>query len=150
MAERDARVIRIQAGSLQVQLLGSACSGCQGGCAGRCSVFAAGQDGTLELPLPPGSTLVAGQPLRLRLDDVALRRAAWRGYGRAWLGLLLGAGAGHLLGLLWGQNGNVLVMLGLLAGTFLAVGLSKRPVPEPEILAACIDSPLHPPSSETS
>jgi hypothetical protein len=51
--------------------------------------------------------------------------------------------------MVWGQHGNVLVMLGLIVGTFLAVGLSKRPVPEPEILVSRVDSP-HPPSSETS
>jgi positive regulator of sigma E activity len=149
MAEREARVIRLAAGSVQLQLLGSACSGCQGGCAGRCSVFATSQDGQLELPVPSGMLLEKGQSLTLRLDDLALRRAAWRGYGIAWLGLLLGAGAGQVLGMVWGQHGNVLVMLGLIVGTFLAVGLSKRPVPEPEILVSRVDSP-HPPSSETS
>jgi hypothetical protein len=144
MAERDARVIAVEGRTLALELLGSACSGCQGGCAGRCSVFATGREGALNLTLPAGPVPRIGQHLRLRLDDAALRRAAFRGYGLAWLGLLLGAGAGHLLARLWGQHDNLLVMLGLVSGTFLAIGLSKRAVPEPDTLLVPDASPHFP------
>ena len=144
MAERLARVVAIEGRTIQLVLLGSACSGCQGGCAGRCSLFAAGSEGTLSVPLPAGALPPVGGQVRLRLDDAALRRAAFRGYGLAWLGLLLGAAAGHLLARLLGDYENLLVMLGLVSGTFLAMALSKRPVPEPDLLPAP-ETPPHSP-----
>lgn len=133
MAERDVEVCGREAGQLRLRLLGSACDGCAGGCAGRCSLFATNDAGEFALPAPAHLALVDGQRLRLCLDDASLRRAAWRGYGVAWLGLMLGAGLGFGLGQLWGRHADALTLLGLLAGTFAAVLSSKRHLPEPQL-----------------
>ena len=122
-----------EAGQLRLRLLGSACEGCAGGCAGRCNLFATNVAGEFALPAPAGLPVVVGQRLRLCLDDASLRRAAWRGYGLAWLGLVAGAGLGFGLGQLWGRHADVLTLLGLLAGTFAAVLSSKRHLPEPHL-----------------
>lgn len=135
MAERDAEVIGVQGRRLSLRLLGSACDGCAGGCGGRCSLFAgAGRDG-FELDVDDSAAFEPGRRLRLRLDDQALRQAAWRGYGRVLLGLLAGAVLGQLLGLAWGRHADVLTLLGLLSGTLLAARFSKPRLPEPEILS---------------
>ncbi len=135
-------------GQLRLRLLGSACSGCSGGCAGRCSLFAANHAGEFILPAPPHLPVTVGQTLRLTLDDASLRRAAWRGYGLAWLGLLLGAGLGYGLGLLWGRHGDALTLLGLACGTFAAVRSSKRHLPEPQLRPAGPSSPPVPSTSD--
>lgn len=146
VAERDVEVCGIDAGQVRLRLLGSACEGCAGGCAGRCNLFATNDAGEFALPAPAGLRVQAGQHLRLCLDDASLRRAAWRGYGLAWLGLVLGSGVGFGLGQLWGRHADVLTLLGLLAGTFSAVQASKRHLPEP--LLRRPDSPIPPlPSS---
>ncbi len=146
MAEREVLVCAVHDGRVQLRLLGSACDGCQGGCAGRCSLFATAEDGQLWLPLPAGDSAAPGQRLRLQLDDQQLRRAAWRGYGWALLGLLLGAGLGSAAGLLLDRYANVLTLAGLLAGTFFAVQFSKRHLPEPRLLAAREPAPPSPTS----
>ena len=133
MAERDVEVCGHEAGQLKLRLLGSACEGCSGGCAGRCNLFATNDAGEFALPAPAGLSVRDGQHLRLCLDDASLRRAAWRGYGVAWLGLVLGAGLGFGLGQLWGRHGDLLTLLGLVAGTFAAVLSSKRHLPEPRL-----------------
>jgi hypothetical protein len=134
MAEREVEVQACGPDGLRLRLLGSACEGCAGGCGGRCSVFAADAQGELAMPSPPGLSVQPGERLRLSLDDTVLRRAAWRGYGLAWLGLVLGAGLGHAIGLAWGRHGDVLTLCGVVAGTFLAVSSSKRHLPEPRLL----------------
>ncbi|MBP6626173.1 MAG: SoxR reducing system RseC family protein [Arenimonas sp.] len=147
MAEREVQVCAIQDGRVQLRLMGSACDGCQGGCAGRCSLFATNQDGLLWLPLAAGAAAAPGQRLRLHLDDRQLRRAAWRGYGWAWLGLLAGAGLGSAAGWLLEGYANVFTLAGLLAGTFAAVRFSKRHLPEPRLLS--VQAPDFPsPSSD--
>ena len=133
MAERDVEVCGSEAGQLRLRLLGSACDGCAGGCAGRCSLFAGNDAGEIAMAAPAGLAWVPGQRLRLCLDDASLRRAAWRGYGMAWLGLLAGAAVGYGLGQLWGRHGDALTLLGLVAGTFAAVLSSKRHLPEPQL-----------------
>jgi hypothetical protein len=133
MAERDVEVCGHEAGQLKLRLLGSACEGCAGGCAGRCNLFATNDAGEFALPAPAGLAVRDGQRLRLCLDDASLRRAAWRGYGVAWLGLMFGAGLGFGLGQLWGRHGDLLTLLGLVAGTFAAVLSSKRHLPEPRL-----------------
>lgn len=133
MAERDVEVCGHEAGQLTLRLLGSACEGCAGGCAGRCNLFATNDAGEFALPAPTGLAVRDGQRLRLCLDDASLRRAAWRGYGVAWLGLMFGAGLGFGLGQLWGRHGDLLTLLGLVAGTFFAVLSSKRHLPEPRL-----------------
>lgn len=136
MAERDAEVIAAQGRRLSLRLLGSACDGCAGGCGGRCSLFAGAARDAFEIEVDDGAAFPPGQRLRLRLDDQALRQAAWRGYGRVLLGLLAGAVLGQLLGLAWGRHADVLTLAGLLSGTLLAARFSKPRLPEPEILRA--------------
>jgi hypothetical protein len=136
MAEREARVLALSAGRLRLELLGSACDGCAGGCGGRCSVFAGDAPAVFEMDVPQSGRFVAGQPVRLRLDDAALRRAAWRGYGWVLLGLMAGAAAGQLVGRAFELAPDLLTLFGLLLGTFLAAAISKPRLPQPELLPA--------------
>lgn len=142
MAERDAEVLAVQGRRLSLRLLGSACDGCAGGCGGRCSLFVSAAGDGFELEVRDASSFPPGQRLRLRLDDAALRQAAWRGYGRALLGLLAGTVLGHFVGLALGHYGNVLTLAGLLSGTLLAVRFSKPRLPEPEIIPAGTHAPF--------
>lgn len=133
MAEREAEIVSVAGDRLRLRLVGSACSGC-GGCGGRCNLFAADAAGELDMPAPPGPSARAGDRVRLAIDDVALRRLAWRGYGGALAGLLLGALAGQAVALAWGRHGDLLTGAGLVVGTLLAVRLTKRASPEPRLL----------------
>lgn len=148
MAEREVEVCGSQGGQLRLRLLGSACDGCAGGCAGRCNLFATNESGEFILPAPAGTRVDVGQRLRLCLDDASLRRAAWRGYGLAWLGLLVGAGMGFGLGQLWGRQIDLLTLLGLVAGTFTAVRASRRRLPEPQLQRPDPTIPLVPTTSD--
>ena len=128
MAEREVEVVPCEdAGQLRLRLLGSACDGCAGGCAGRCNVFATDAAGEFAMSRPPGQAAVVGERLRLCLDDASLRRAAWRGSGLAWLGLRLGAGLGVALGRWWGH---------------------KRHLPEPQLRPSGPLLPLDPHTSD--
>ena len=135
MAERDAEVLGCADGRVSLRLLGSACEGCVGGCGGRCNLFAGDGQGIVELDIP-GAHHPVGERVRLALDDAALRRAAWRGYGRALLGLLAGAALGHALGRWLGGPADLLALAGLVLGTFLAARLSKPRLPEPRLRPA--------------
>ena len=134
MAERDVEVCAVSPGELRLRLLGSACEGCLGGCGGRCNVFAPDAQGEVRVPAPPGRAPDLGQRLRLQLDDASLRRLAWRGYGLAWLGLVIGAGAGRALSVFWPTQADLSTLAGLLLGTFLAVRFSKRPIPDTRLV----------------
>ncbi len=147
MAERRARVLAVADRELRLQLLDSACEGCVGGCGGRCNLFAGDADRVFHLTTSAARDYCEGQHLRLQLDDTGLRRAAWRGYGLAWLGLLAGAGAGAAIGAAWGRHADLLTLCGLLLGTFAAVHLSKRHLPEPRLAA---EAPEPSPLSNTS
>ena len=147
MAERRVEVVAVDAGELRLRLLGSACDGCAGGCAGRCNLFATDADGEFRMPTSGTGRFTVGQHACLHLDDSGLRRAAWRGYGLAWLGLMLGAGLGAAAGAVLGQHADLLTLAGLLAGTFAAVRFSKRHLPEPRLDAA---APYGFPPSSTS
>ncbi|ODS64850.1 MAG: hypothetical protein ABS41_00090 [Arenimonas sp. SCN 70-307] len=138
MAERDAEVLQCTDGRLSLRLLGSACEGCVGGCGGRCSLFA-GNDGVVELEVPSDAVHPPGQRLRLAMDDGALRRAAWRGYGRVLLGLLAGAAAGQALGRALDFHADALSLAGLVLGTFLAARFSKPRLPGPLLTPAGAD-----------
>lgn len=144
MAEREVEVAAVGQ-PLRLRLLGTQCDGCAGGCAGRCNLFATTAAGEFEFEATPDFIVAPGQRLRLALDDAALRRAAWAGYGRALLGLLLGAGAGYLAGgwlaPAWPAAPDALTLVGLLSGTFLAVFLSKRHLPPPRLLRAAEPTP---------
>ena len=99
MAERQARIVAIAPQGVRLRLLGSRCTPCENGCGGRCNLFVGDAEGELELPgEKPAAPLQVGDLVVLSLDDVALRRSAWAGYGRAWIGLLLGALLGYALG----------------------------------------------------
>lgn len=145
MAERDVEVVAVDAGALRLRLLGSACDGCSGGCGGRCSLFATDEDGEFRIDAPASGHFAVGQLARLQLDDAALRRSAWRGYGLAWLGLVAGAAIGATTGALIGRHEDLLTLAGLLAGTFAAVRFSKRHLPEPRLNAMAPE--VLPPSS---
>ena len=147
MAERRVEVVAMDAGELRLRLLGSACEGCSGGCAGRCNLFATDDGGEFRMRVPPAGRFAVGQQARLQLDDSGLRRAAWRGYGLAWLGLMIGAGLGATLGAMLGRHADLLTLIGLLAGTFAAVRFSKRHLPEPRLEVAV---PHDPSPSSTS
>jgi hypothetical protein len=135
MAERRAQVVRVSDGELGLRLLGRACDGCVGGCGGRCNLFASDEQQVFPLATSNAHDYAVGQQLRLQLDEATLRRAAWRGYGLAWLGLVGGAGLGAAVGAAWGRHADLLTLCGLLLGTFAAVGFSKRHLPEPRLTA---------------
>lgn len=139
MAERRVEVVAVDGGELRLRLLGSACEGCAGGCGGRCNLFATDGGGEFRMPAPASPDFVPGQQARLQLDDAGLRHMAWRGYGVAWAGLLIGASAGAALGRVWPPYADALTLTGLLAGTFAAVRFSKRHLPEPRLQAATPD-----------
>lgn len=139
MAERRVEVVAVEAGELRLRLLGKACDGCSGGCGGRCNLFTTDDGGEFRMAAPSAGRFVAGQQARLKLDDSGLRRAAWRGYGLAWLGLMIGAGLGAMIGAMLGQHANLFTLAGLLAGTFAAVRFSKRHLPEPRLEAMAPD-----------
>lgn len=130
MIERIAEVVGESDGRWQLRPISAACSGCDSGCGGRCRLFLGSSTGRISVPVPLHPDLRPGQQVALRIEEDALGRAAWRGYGLALLGLLvgalLGAGlAGRLFPASW-RDASTLV--GLLAGTFLAAFLSKRHV----------------------
>jgi hypothetical protein len=142
MAEREVEVIAASGRRLSLRLLGDQCDGCQGGCAGRCNLFATTDAGEFAFDAPADVEARAGERYRLALDDEGLRRAAWQGYGLALLGLLLGALLGYAAGAAWPAARDALTLAGLLSGTFLAVRLSKRHLPAPRLLPAGGASPL--------
>lgn len=126
MIERIAEVIGQREGQVQLRVESAACRGCESGCGGRCQFLPIASDGVLWLRHSGASA--CGQRVALGIDDAALARAAWRGYGHALAGLLAGAtlGAGVGSWLLPESWRDAATLLGLLAGTFLAARLSKR------------------------
>jgi positive regulator of sigma E activity len=133
VAEREAIVVACAAGELHLQPLAGPCSGCSTGCGGRCDLFRADLAGELRLPEPPGLRLRPGDRVLLSLDDDALRRAAFAGYGHALAGLLLGAVAGHGLALAGGWPHDPLTLAGIVAGTWVALRRARRMVPVPRL-----------------
>lgn len=135
MIERIAEVVGEAEGRWQLRPDSAACSGCDSGCGGRCRLFVGGSDGQLSVPVPLHPDLRKGQRIALRLEEDALSRAAWQGYGRVLLGLLGGAllGAGLADWLFPEGWRDSLTLIGLLAGTFLAALLSKRHVVVPSL-----------------
>ncbi|MEZ5455213.1 MAG: SoxR reducing system RseC family protein [Lysobacteraceae bacterium] len=100
--------------------LAPVCTGC-GGCGGRCEVLGS-LSGQVELRLERRSDdpdLRPGQRIELQMNEAGLLRQAWRGYGLPLLGMLCGA---------WMLNpiGNLPSVMGAVAGTLLALCLSKR------------------------
>lgn len=128
MIERIAEVIGEADGRWQLRGESSACQGCDNGCSGRCRLFVGGSDGRISMPLGVHADLRAGQRVSLRIDDDALARAAWRGYGLALIGLLAGAllGFGSASWLAIEGWRDAATLFGALTGTFSAAILSKR------------------------
>jgi positive regulator of sigma E activity len=132
MVEREVEVLGTQAGKVKLRVLGP-CRGC-GGCRGRCGLFdlIEGQGGCLpsaqfpEQPLP-------GQRWRLAIPESALLAAASWGYGLPLLGLLGGAALAHALAPLLALGVDFATLAGAVLGTSLALRLSKRIAPAPEL-----------------
>ena len=139
MAERGAIVLACASEPLRLRVERGICRDCTLGCGNRCTVFPTeGQDLVLGGQVPglrPGDRVV------LQFDDDDLRRAAWFRYARVLAGALLGAAPGFGLGRLSGYFPAALTWIGLAAGTFSAVFLSKPHVPAPRALLH------HPPES---
>lgn len=130
MIERIAEVIGESDGRWLLRPESAACSGCESGCGGRCRLFVGSDDGRLSVLVPLHPDLRPGQRVALRIEEDALARAAWRGYGLALLGLLGGAllGAGVASWLMAESWRDASTLFGGLAGTFLAALFSKRHV----------------------
>lgn len=137
--ELIATIVALGPGHVQVHVPRAACVGCSGGCEGRCSPFAKAGD-TWDLACGAGAWQV-GQRVRIGIEDSDLRSLALRGYGTVLAGLLLGALAGHVVGLAWGRHGDALVATGLVLGTLLSLPASKRATPEPRLLGPADPAP---------
>ena len=99
-----------------------ACDGCA--CAGRCAL-----GGSRRIALPRSCFAhapVAGERLRLSIDESMLRRAAIALYGRLLAGLLLGAAAGAGLASLGRDPIEWLVVVGAAAGTLVGLWRSQQ------------------------
>lgn len=134
MAERTARVAEVSAGRAVLRLLGDRCRECSAGCGGRCNVFAADEAGSLSIATEAFGPGDIGREVVLRLDDAALRRAAWSGYGRALVGLMIGTGVGAVVGLGFPAARDPLTLIGLLSGTFIAIAFHNPRNPEPQLI----------------
>jgi positive regulator of sigma E activity len=126
VAEREVEVVAADGDQIDLRAIG-ACSECQG-CGGRCDWFAsaAGRD---RLQLTRGDFPSAprpGQRWRLGIDDRELLRQSWLGYGSLLAGLIGGAGIAHGAATIAGIATDTLTTAGALAGTLLALRLSKR------------------------
>lgn len=130
MIERIAEVVGESDGRWLLRPESAACNGCESGCGGRCRLFVGSNDGRISVSAPLHPDLCPGQRVALRIDEDALARGAWRGYGLALLGLLGGAALGAGLGgwLLAESWRDVATLFGGLTGTFLAALFSKRHV----------------------
>lgn len=133
MAERRATVAAVGTDSLRLRLEAGDCEGCRIGCGGRCALFRPGSDGELELSGIPSSGWRVGDRLLLALDEDALRRAAFAGYGRALLGLLLAAGLGFAFARGLNLDPDVPTLLGMLIGLWLALRANRRAELVPEL-----------------
>lgn len=135
MAERFARVLAVHPEALSLETDEAPCQGCSIGCRGRCNLFAPDAQGQFRLDGLATDEFRVGDRVRIELDDLALRWAAYRGYGLALLGLLAGAGVGYgvsaalisadasPMGLNPGHDGPTLV--GMLIGLFSALRLNR-------------------------
>ncbi|PKM06785.1 MAG: hypothetical protein CVV14_11070 [Gammaproteobacteria bacterium HGW-Gammaproteobacteria-4] len=135
--QRHAQVVSVCAQSVTVRLDEGRCSGCATGCGGRCDLFRT--DRQKQLTLAPGAHVVAGQYVILSVSDRQLRQAALHGYGRALLGMLLGAAAGALLARWLGVASDPLVLVGLLLGVAAAVWHTRSVAVNPLLTPVAAD-----------
>jgi hypothetical protein len=136
VAERRAQLLALGPPIWRLRLLDSHCEGCTLGCGGRCNAFAADHDNEVVLSLasdsaPAGARI--GDAVILSIDDALLRRGAWAGYGRVWLGLLVGSALGFAAGHLLAIESDLPTLAGLLLGTSLAIWRSKHHVARPRL-----------------
>lgn len=133
MAEREAHVTATGPGEVRLRTDAAVCRGCRIGCGGRCNVFRSDEAGEITLPLPAQTQFEVGDHVRVSMDEVALRRAAFAGYGLALFGLLAGAGAGFGLAAVTGLPRDPLTLIGLAWGTVWMLRRSKRHVFQPRL-----------------
>lgn len=136
MAERRARLLAVGPPVWRLRLLDSRCEGCALGCGGRCNAFATDDHDEVVLSLssdaaPAGARI--GDAVVLSIDDVLLRRGAWAGYGRVWLGLLAGSALGFAAGRVLAIESDLPTLAGLLLGTSAAIWHSKHHVGRPRL-----------------
>lgn len=133
MAEREARIISVVRGQVRLRTDTAACQDCRIGCGGRCNVFRPDEAGEITLPLPAHAQFGTGDRVRIAVDEVALRKAAFAGYGLALMGLLAGALAGFVLALVTGLPRDPTTLVGLASGTVWMLRRSKRHVFQPRL-----------------
>jgi hypothetical protein len=126
LVHRAVEVVAIDVDRVALRAL-AACSDCAG-CGGHCNLLgpAAGNE-RLQLPLDRfPRTPRTGEQWLVALAEDELLEQSLRGYGAALAGLVLGAGAGHIVALAFGLAPDVPTAAAALAGTILAIRLSKR------------------------
>lgn len=126
VADRRATVAAVGSGRLRLRLDAGDCDGCRLGCGGRCALFGADAEGEIELPGIPAADWRAGDRLLLTVEEDALRRAAFAGYGRALLGLLLAASLGFALARGLNLDPDIPTLTGMVVGLWLAVKANRR------------------------
>lgn len=126
MAEREGIIVAIDALEVRLRPAAAVCAGCSIGCGGKCNVFQSDTSGDITLARRDDSRLQVGDRVRVHIDELALRRAAFAGYGIALLGLVLGAAAGYATALWLDISRDPATLLGLIGGTVLALRYSKH------------------------
>jgi len=128
-------VVRVDRGRAWLRPV-SACSGCNG-CGGRCDWWRVEGAGPAGLAVPLSGfpeRPVAGQTLRLALDDADLLVGAIGTYAAPLAGLLLGASIGAWLAQPMAFDLNLSTLLGAVTGTLLACFGSKPRLMDPRRL----------------
>lgn len=133
MADRRATVAAVGSGRLRLRLDTGDCDGCQLGCGGRCALFGTDSEGQIELSGILVADWRAGDRLLLTVEEDALRRAAFAGYGRALLGLLLAASLGFALARGLNLDPDIPTLAGMVVGLWLAVKANRRAELIPEL-----------------
>lgn len=135
--QRCGQVLSVDTQSVTVRLDDSQCAGCTMGCGGRCDLFRT--DRQNQLTLPSTESVAVGQHVMLTISEQRLRQAALHGYGRALLGLLLGAALGALLAHGLGAASDPLVLLGLILGMAIALWQSRSRTVNPVLTPVAAD-----------
>lgn len=107
------------------------------GCGGRCDLFRT--DRQNQLTLSSTEPVAVGQRVMLTISEQRLRQAALHGYGKALLGLLLGAALGASLAHGLGVASDPLVLLGLALGMAIALGQARSRTVNPVLTPVAAD-----------
>lgn len=131
MAERRARVLAVEPENIILELDSAPCEGCSIGCRGRCNLFSPDSRGRFLLPSAQCPAVLAGDDVLLALDEDQLRRAGYRGYGIALIGLVLGAAVGAGAAAMLAGSGlkvdpDLPTFLGMVGGVAIAVARSRQ------------------------